>query len=189
MEPAIGRLTLSRPMHRSSTRLKTVRLVATILAAVPLIAVAAGSSTAQASTGVVIANHLSTTEEMVLDLLNHSTQSGAEVALWGRNGGANQRWNINMLTLAGQDSIIQLVNVESGECLSAGGEFVYHTVQMPCDPKDPTEQFSLIPLPDGFDQIAQGDQCLDLDYYKATYGSEVGLFGCEDILSQEWNIH
>jgi hypothetical protein len=80
-----------------------------------------------------------------LDVQYASTQPGAPVILWEANGGANQQWTF---APTGGYQTYEIINVNSGQCLTAypaAGDQVY---QWPCY-EDPEQQWVTALQPDG----------------------------------------
>jgi hypothetical protein len=76
---------------------------------------------------------------LMLDVSGGSTAWGAPVVQWWFNGGANQRWNINRVA----DGNSQIINVNSGQCLTTdltAGDGLY---QFPCVTGAVTQEWNI----------------------------------------------
>lgn len=101
--------------------------IATAVAALTLAAVPSLAS-AQSLNSVSI-DPDSAAGYLVLDVNGASTTPGAPVIQWLRTGGSNQRWNFVGLADGGE----QIVNQNSGMCLTTDGLAGHWLYQWPCD--------------------------------------------------------
>jgi hypothetical protein len=74
---------------------------------------------------------------LALDVSGASTVPGAPVIQWLRNGGSNQRWNFVALS----NGYEQIVNQNSGQCLTSDGVAGHWVYQWPCDNSNPHQQW------------------------------------------------
>jgi len=66
---------------------------------------------------------------LLLDVSGASTAPGAPVIDWWANGGANQNWTFNSV---GPASTYEIINQNSGQCLTTDGVPGDQVTQMPC---------------------------------------------------------
>ena len=118
---------------------RAARLSATVAAlAVPaLIGGTALASPASASS--VLTTHITPTNTffLMLDVSGASTQAGAPVIDWYANGGANQSWSF---VPSGGTHTYEIVNGNSGQCLTSDGVPGDQVYQFPCV-SSPTQQW------------------------------------------------
>jgi hypothetical protein len=100
--------------------------VAASAAAVGVFAASAG--TASASSDFTIHVSPNSSFGLLLDVSGASQSPGAGVIQWYANGGANQAWTF--ASLGG--TTYEIVNVNSGQCLSTDGVAGDAVVQLPC---------------------------------------------------------
>jgi hypothetical protein len=101
--------------------------VAVTLATVAGVAFAPGVANAQPLNRAAIATDASA-EFLVLDVSGASTSAGAKVIQYYGNGGANQRWSFVELPDGNQ----QIINENSGQCLTTNGSAGSQLYQWPC---------------------------------------------------------
>ena len=112
-----------KPGRRRRLNAALAAAIATLmLAAVPSLASAQSLNSVSIDPG--IANGY-----LVLDVNGASTTPGAPVIQWLRNGNSNQRWNFVGLPDGGE----QIVNQNSGMCLTTDGVAGHWVYQWPCD--------------------------------------------------------
>ncbi len=116
----------SRPQPRRAARLSAV--LAMLATPVLLGAVLAGP--ASASTAFTVHVTPNNTLGLLLDVSGGSTQPGAPVIDWFANGGANQEWTFYSY---GGNNTYEIVNVNSGMCLTTDGVAGDQVFQMPCN--------------------------------------------------------
>lgn len=73
-----------------------------------------------------------------LDVGGASTSPGAGVIDWWTNGGANQAWTFTRIT--GNPNTFEIINQNSGQCLTTDGVAGDQVYQEPCD-QDATEEW------------------------------------------------
>jgi hypothetical protein len=114
------------------------RLSGPLAAAIAALTLAAVPSLASAqSLNTVSINTTSTSANLVLDVNGASTTPGAPVIQWFRNGNSNQRWNFVQLP----DGNEQIVNQNSGMCLTTDGVAGHWVYQWPCDSSNPHQEW------------------------------------------------
>jgi hypothetical protein len=99
----------------------TIAALALALAATPSLA------TAQSLNNVTLASN-ATHDFLLLDVAGAATYPGAPVIQWYGNAGANQRWNFVQLA----DGNEEIVNQNSGMCLTSDGMAGHWVYQWPC---------------------------------------------------------
>lgn len=125
--PHLAAHTDQQPTRRRGRRIRyAVGMLGVAAAATGLLAV----STGPASASTAFAGHLTpnNTFGLLLDVSGASTTPGAQVIDWWANGGANQAWTF----LPVGSSVYEIVNQNSGQCLTTDGVAGDSVVQMPC---------------------------------------------------------
>lgn len=107
-------------------RPRALSAAAVAFAAAATIAVGAGS--AQASTSFTIHVTPNSSFGLLLDVSGGSTSPGGGVIQWYANGGANQAWTFESFG----GNTYEIVNDNSGMCLSTDGVAGDELYQMPC---------------------------------------------------------
>ncbi|TWP37294.1 RICIN domain-containing protein [Leekyejoonella antrihumi] len=122
--------TTDSPVGARSNRRRGLRRVGTAagLAACSAVLIAAGAGTASASTAFTTHLTPNNTFYLQLDVSGASTAPGAPVIDWWSNGGANQAWSF---IDAGGGSY-EIVNQNSGQCLTTDGVAGDQLYQYPC---------------------------------------------------------
>ncbi|MEU8550757.1 RICIN domain-containing protein [Streptomyces roseoverticillatus] len=93
--------------------MKTLARLATVAASgAALVLTAAG--TGQAAGGTLIVN---TTSNRCLEIENSSKSNGAQAQLWTCNGQRGAEWKFVEIGGSGDNTLYQVVNVNSGKCL------------------------------------------------------------------------
>ena len=120
-----------QPVHRIARRLLLV--VGLMAAGVAVLLGTAGGASAATT---AFTTHLSplNTGYLELDVSGASTQPGAPVIDWWANGGANQAWTLQP---TGSPDQYEIVNQNSGQCLTTSGVAGAQLYQWPCSPNDP----------------------------------------------------
>ena len=120
-----------RLVNRVSRRL-TVLLGVLASSAAVLLGAAGGASAATPS----FTTHISplNTGYLELDVAGASTQPGAPVIDWYANGGANQAWTFQS---TGAANTYEIVNQNSGQCLTTNGVPGSQLYQWPCSANNP----------------------------------------------------
>jgi len=113
------------------TRRRAARLTAAVaaLAAPALIGGAVLAGPASASSTFTTHITPDNTFYLELDVSGGSTQPGAPVIDWWANGGANQEWTFSPI---GGPNTYEIVNVNSGMCLTTNGVAGAQLYQLPC---------------------------------------------------------
>jgi len=124
---------MSHLFRAGSLRRLTLTL-AVLGAALGLLAAGAGSASASApvprfTTPISPRN----TADLLLDVSGGSTEPGAPVIDWWANGGANQAW-IFQSSLYYAPNTYEIVNQNSGQCLTTDGVAGDQLYQWPCTP-------------------------------------------------------
>ena len=91
-------------------------------------ALAAGTGSASADTNFAIHITPNSSFGLLLDVSGGSQNAGAGVIQWYANGGANQAWSF--YSLGG--TTYEIVNNNSGQCLTTDGVAGDAVVQLPC---------------------------------------------------------
>jgi hypothetical protein len=111
-------------------RLKRILGGVAATAAASALALGAAASPAAASTYYPTNAYISpaSSATLMLDVQGASQAAGAQVVQWYLNGGANQKWNFQQLS----DGNKQIINVNSGQCLTTDGVAGDGVYQYPC---------------------------------------------------------
>lgn len=92
--------------------------------------VATGAGSAQADTDFTIHVTPNNTFGLLLDVSGASQSPGAGVIDWYANGGGNQSWTFESF---GSTNTYEIVNGNSGQCLTTDGVAGDQVVQLPCN--------------------------------------------------------
>jgi hypothetical protein len=114
---------------RPGTPRTRLALSAAVIALASAGAVVGGSAAAQADSSFTIHITPNNTGLLLLDVNGASTSPGTGVIDWYANGGANQSWTFESLG----SSTYELVNGNSGQCLTTDMVAGDQVVQMPCN--------------------------------------------------------
>jgi len=114
------------PARRRAARLSALLAG---LAVPALVGGAALAGPASASTGFTTHITPANTFYLLLDVSGGSTQPGAPVIDWWADGGANQEWTFSP---DGGANTYEIINVNSGQCLTTDGVAGDQLYQLPC---------------------------------------------------------
>ena len=148
-DPAAAGTTDAGPRRRRLRRIAAgaaAALAATTVAG----AVAVGAAVpASAATNQMTNVYLSPESSafLMLDVSGASQSSGAQVIQWYLNGGANQRWDFAQTA----DGYKQIINVNSGQCLTTDGRAGDGVYQSPCVTGALNQEWSTDLVPNGSD--------------------------------------
>jgi hypothetical protein len=121
---------MSRTITRRTRRTRTRRVLGAAAAIVATAgAVAAGAGNASADTNFTIHITPNSSFGLLLDVSGGSQNPGAGVIQWYANGGANQVWSF--YSFGG--NTYEIVNGNSGQCLTTDGVAGDPVVQLPCN--------------------------------------------------------
>jgi hypothetical protein len=112
-------------------KLPSIRLSAVFAAlAAPALLGAAFAGPALASSAFTVHLTPDNTGALLLDVSGASTSPGAPVIDWWADGGSNQQWTFSP---DGGTNTYEIVNVNSGMCLTTDGVAGDQVFQMPCN--------------------------------------------------------
>ena len=123
--------TAANPPTKPRRRMTRMLAAAAALVAAPAVLLGLTASPASASTYSATNVYLGTessAQTQFLDVSGASQSWGAQVVQWYLNGGANQKWNIQNLS----DGNKEIVNANSGQCLTTDGVAGHGVYQFPC---------------------------------------------------------
>jgi hypothetical protein len=120
------------------------------------------------------------------DVVGVSTADGAELAQWGCNGGANQRWQVRDVG----NGFVQLVAQHSGKCIDVSGASTAdgaRLLQWACH-SGTNQQWQLQDAGGGYVRLVarHSGKCVDVTDASTADGARLRQWTCQGGTNQQW---